>query len=769
MTGTNVKVVIATRLLPMAVVFGVLASSSCATDPETNVRRGDQYVSAGKYQDAIIEYRTAIQANARLGTARQKLAAAYEKVGDSASAAREYIRAADLLPDDIHAQIKASQILSATGQFQDARARADRALVLDRNNTDAQIARGNALAGLRDIESAVAEVEAAIANDPSRASTFSLLATMEASRGQFESAEDAFKKAISLDPESTEPHIALANFYLTTNRRREAEATLNAALARKPQDPVALRALIALYYLTDRADQAEPLLKRHIELTSDPALRLVLADRYLATRREADGMAMLEKLTTVSDAKLRSASMIRLAEVDADNGRRPDAHARLEALLKLQPSNSDALAVQAKLYLADGQQAKALDVAQRAVQLAPQSPRAHHALGLVYAAANDATKAIASMNEALTLDIRANTVRIDLARLYVSVGNYQSAIQTTRDALQFDAGNPTARLLLATALMGQGDLSAAAADLKRLSAEFPESAAIQTRYGQVLQRRGDVAGAAAAYERAVAADPLAVEALRGLAARDIQNKKPDAARLRADRLVAAAPTNADALLAAAQIYAAAGDAKKTEDSLKRVIDVDPARPEAFARLAQLYMGQSRLDEARVEFERLAKVGTREAVAANTMLGTIFVLQKKTNEAKARYKAAVDLDERAAVAANNLAVLYSESGQNLNEALQLAQSAKAVLPNRAEIDDTLGWIYYQRGLTSQAISSLQHATELAPENAEYRYRLAQAYVKANRHADARQELERALKTKSPFASADQARAMLAKLPASGTVK
>ena len=45
-------------------------------------------------------------------------------------------------------------------------------------------------------------------------------------------------------------------------------------------------------------------------------------------------------------------------------------------------------------------------------------------------------------------------------------------------------------------------------------------------------------------------------------------------------------------------------------------------------------------------------------------------------------------------------------------LQLAQTAKAQLPNRHEVDDTLGWIYYKKGLSSMAVETLKTSTHAA---------------------------------------------------------
>ena len=73
------------------------------------------------------------------------------------------------------------------------------------------------------------------------------------------------------------------------------------------------------------------------------------------------------------------------------------------------------------------------------------------------------------------------------------------------------------------------------------------------------------------------------------------------------------------------------------------------------------------------------------MAAETMLGTILLRQNKAGEARKHFERALQINPRAAVAANNLAWDYANSGGNLDTALQLAQTAKAELPDNASVD------------------------------------------------------------------------------------
>ena len=102
-------------------------------------------------------------------------------------------------------------------------------------------------------------------------------------------------------------------------------------------------------------------------------------------------------------------------------------------------------------------------------------------------------------------------------------------------------------------------------------------------------------------------------------------------------------------------------------------------------------------------------------------------QNKIPEARARYERVIQTYPRAPIAANNLAWIYAENGGNLDRALELAQSAKAELPESAEVSDTIGWIFYRKKMFPQAVTSLKEAAARAPDNVMMRYHLGLAFA------------------------------------------
>jgi tetratricopeptide (TPR) repeat protein len=138
---------------------------------------------------------------------------------------------------------------------------------------------------------------------------------------------------------------------------------------------------------------------------------------------------------------------------------------------------------------------------------------------------------------------------------------------------------------------------------------------------------------------------------------------------------------------------------------------------------------------------------------------ILEIQNKTGEAQKRYEAIVSTNQRAPVAANNLAWIYADNDGNLDVALQLAQAAKSQLPAIPEVNDTLGWVYYKKGLPALAIPPLQESVAKDPDNPIYRLHLGLAYARAGQKEKARTDLERAIQINPKFDGADVARQTL----------
>jgi tetratricopeptide (TPR) repeat protein len=97
---------------------------------------------------------------------------------------------------------------------------------------------------------------------------------------------------------------------------------------------------------------------------------------------------------------------------------------------------------------------------------------------------------------------------------------------------------------------------------------------------------------------------------------------------------------------------------------------------------------------------------------------------------------------------------------LDLALPLAQKAREMNPDSPQILDTLGWIYYKRGLFDNAVALLKDSSEkLKNGEPNVLYHLGMAYHRSGRKAEARDALNKALALNKNFPGADEARKIL----------
>jgi tetratricopeptide (TPR) repeat protein len=215
------------------------------------------------------------------------------------------------------------------------------------------------------------------------------------------------------------------------------------------------------------------------------------------------------------------------------------------------------------------------------------------------------------------------------------------------------------------------------------------------------------------------------------------------------------------LLLGAKVRIITGGAREAEGLLRRAIEANPANSEAYGLLGQIYVAQHRTEDAKLQFQQMLKQEPR-SVGIHTMMALLCRAENDVDGAIAWYKKALQIDSRAAVAANNLAAIYLSRGTELDNAQRLAEIARGAAPNQAEFHDTLGWIYYKKGLTAQSIETLYRAVQLDPNNPSSRFHLGMAYVQDGTDPKARQQLQVALALDPKFPQAEEAQEALKKL-------
>jgi tetratricopeptide (TPR) repeat protein len=736
------------------VVLGVLGAIALAvrlsaSTKEDFVASGDHYMADRKYAEAAVEYKNAVSLDEQFGEARLGLAGAHLSLGEYRAAMEEFLRAAELLPEDAAAQLQAARFLLLSRRFDEARTRADAVLARDPANVDAQITKATAIAKLVDLSSGIIELQAAIEMDPQDPRAYMLIGAMHRGQNHPAEAEAAFRKAVEVSPRSIDALHALAAFYVSAGRESDAEVWLRRAVETHPTSVDGHRRLAALLIATGRAADAEAPLKSAAQSTQQPAAQIALADYYLSQQRVADARYLLQRLA-LADGEGFAPAKIRLARIEYGGGNEPQGYSALAEVLAKDPRNIDAMNLRTQFLMGEQKDAEAFESAQAAMMVAPGSAAARRLLAELHARRGNVEEAIRLLDNARELHPASLSMKLRLVELYVQKGDATRAVRLAREAVDESRGAVAARLMRAKALTAAGDLAGAENDLTTIVAEMPELSGAHAQLGELQLRRKDPAAARRSFERALSLDPKSFDGFRGMVALDLLEGHPERVRTVIDERLKATPNNPALLALSANVYGAGGDLFNQEAALSRLVELEPGNVRAFISLASIYTRTNRLNEARGRF---APVTTgAAAVGAQTMVGLLYEAQNKKKEAQQVYERLLAARPEAAVAANNLAWLYAESGGNLDEALKLARQATRRHPDSPEFNDTLGWVSLKKGLVPDAVRALEATVRQRGDNPQFRYHLGVAYTQARDTTKAAEQLQAALALQPDFRDA-----------------
>jgi TolB-like protein len=235
----------------------------------------------------------------------------------------------------------------------------------------------------RDYEGAKRVCEGLRPKWPNNSEVPTLMSYVLARQGHIAEAEVQLQEALTLDPRSV---LLLKVFALSAiGNRRFADALkrLDRVLDVAPGDTDAISRKALVYQAVGELDNAEAVLAPLQSATADANTASALAQQRLLQRRYPAGIALLQSSLAKADPALkasRSLDRISLGDLqrlagDAATARASYAQARdeLEAQLKQQPDNTDVMLGLARAYAGLQDRKLALQHAEKALELRPES------------------------------------------------------------------------------------------------------------------------------------------------------------------------------------------------------------------------------------------------------------------------------------------------------------------------------------------------------------------------------------------------------------
>ncbi len=317
---------------------------------------------------------------------------------------------------------------------------------------------------------------------------------------------------------------------------------------------------------------------------------------------------------------------------------------------------------------------------------------AFYRLAHLYFGKEQPQKGINCLNDIINLDppIDLSAIRTELGMAYIELGDYDTALQELETSKELNPYLPATRLYLA---ISYDEL------------EQPDKAIEEAKI----------------FMQATPDEWLGHAFLSGLYAKVENTEDSDKHRVKAISLL--------------QIRVANGVSDTRE----------------YITLARLLIAEKKKRAALRIMELAAKntETTEEARNAHIMLANMYYEANFTSEVEHELREALRIDPDFHEASNFLGYFFAERGEELDEALQLIETALEAQPDNGAYMDSLGWVYYKQATERMdderldlAIDKLIEAVNTSPDPEIYKH-IGEIYYSLGRWEEAREYWEEAV--------------------------
>jgi Flp pilus assembly protein TadD len=305
---------------------------------------------------------------------------------------------------DLNLQYTLGRIYTRDGQVDKAIQALTRVVNENPLSVQGRLALAQAYVAARDMANAIEALQDIVDDEPRVAS---MLGQFQEQAGRFKDAADSYTKALSVAPNSRELKVRRIGALVKAN---ELERASDFAAQAQTQHPDDLRF---------------PQLRAHI---------------FQQTGDTARAISVLEPVAMSNPND--SATLLSLADLYSNAGRKTDAERTVRQLVSVEPGNADALNYLGYLLADSGRQLdEAIRLVRRALDIEPNNPNYLDSLGWAYYRRGNYEEAEKYLAPAAQQMLRNATVQEHYGDLLAKRGRWQDAIAAWTRALQGDEGD----------------------------------------------------------------------------------------------------------------------------------------------------------------------------------------------------------------------------------------------------------------------------------------------------------------------------------------
>jgi tetratricopeptide (TPR) repeat protein len=736
----------------------LLILAACSRDPKVQAQRyvdnANKFFAKGKFKEASILYRRALQKDLRFGEAYYRLGLTDLKLGAYGDAAHMLQRAVDLQPTNADAATKLADLYMLAAA-QDAQHSADyqkevnelAAHLIDKalDPYDGHRFYGQLALVKKDPAGAVKEFALAERVKPLQSDLALAYFEALAENNQLADAENLGRKFVDENKSFGPMYDLMYLHFARANRLADAQEVLQLKSSNNPAVPNYILQLAAHYFITKQRPEMDALMQRLSDEKQFPSGHLLAGDFYYFRLREFELARQQYEAGLKAFPKDKATYQKRMVELYANTGRPGDANQLVAAILKDNPKDSDAIAMRAALMLSTGDRRQISQAAIDLQGLVTKNPENHllrFNLARALIAKGDIEQGRIQLEQAVRLRSDFLVARELLGRVYLMRGDTGKALQESDEIVKLDKNNLQAHLIRSSALLTIHDAGEARKELEYITRTYPNNSDARYQVGYLAWQDKDYKRAEQIFGDLHKANPKDFRGLVGIVETLASQGHLPEAVTQMEAAVAAEPARLDLQLALGNLYVRTeryNDAVKTFQSL---LDKEPASADVMFRLAETERRKGELNTSIDLFRKCNQAAPNNTICA-LQLGLLLDGVGRRDQAKPVYEQILKVNPDEPVALNNLAFIKAEEGGDLDQALTMAQRARQKVPTSNEIADTLGWIYIKKNLSEDAVRVFSDLVEKSPRDYHFHYHYGMALLQKGDRISARKELQMAL--------------------------
>ena len=745
-------------------IICLLLISGCSKSPEEKrdayLNSAQSYMEKEKYAEAAIEFQNALQIAPDDAQTLVTLGEVQLKLMKANEAYRSFSKAAAIDPENTAAHEYLTSIQLLARKYDLAEKQASTILEYEPGNRKAKEMLAQALFQNGKKTEAVAIMDELITDQKPLEATIINAVQMYMATDRMEDALSLLSRGSSLYPDSSKIRFLASDVYVFKDDIGNARTWAEDAY-RAEKDNIDAGIALARFYAAHRMDDLFKSLLAELKTNfpDDPSPYLLESGIMQQKGNIDDALALAQTARKIEDTTTTKTVIAQLLLEKEDAAA---AEKVLVEALEIDPGAISARILLSRIYLRQENPRKTLDTLDALIKSIPQRPDVAVPTAQAHIMEGNVSKARDLVEKSLQEYQNNAALHGIMAKIEFLEGKFKEALAQVNILAEHSAVTPDTLYIGALSAMRTSQAAQAALFVDSLEKTSPESWQALHARSLLALSSGEKKSAYQYAEKALALFPEKVQALTLFTsiAPSVITRQETLVKVRA---ACEKHDSSYCHMIIARLLETSGDVEGALSEMKRATRLEPEDTSLYHALAQFYARNNMMQKAIDEYEALVNASPGDLRAA-TMLGLLNQNQGRISDAKKVYTYILERDPKNALAANNLSWILVQSGKpaDLNEALRLAQIAKDKFPEDARIADTLGYVFLKKGLVENALAQFQLAAEKLPEEPAINYHMALALVELSRNPEAREYVEKALDSETPFDEREAAQELMARI-------